>query len=169
MTAALNGAPPRKNLSDQLDRLDNILDGLAEAIPAVVAESIRVSVRRAVQEAIQEAISEVLANRDLLRLLEAPHPVVATPKPTAPVWEPSAPPAPSPEPALPGFVTRVCRTTMWNGVCATARKVGQAVASVGRAVWSAVKAPARWVSRGVSVVATAFNLAFAARRLFAPI
>jgi hypothetical protein len=166
MTATLNGAP-RKNLSDQIDRLDHILDGLADAIPAVVADSIRFSVRQAVQQAVQEAITEVLANQDLLRLLEG-YNHVSTPKPNVPVWEPAPAPPAAPEPPPSSFVSRATKA-VWNGVCTVARTVGNAIGCVGRAVWSSIKSPIRVARRCVSTIATAANVVFAACRFFAPI
>ena len=38
MTATTNGKPQRKQLSDQIDRLDTIIDALADAPPEAVDE-----------------------------------------------------------------------------------------------------------------------------------
>lgn len=51
----------RQTLAVQLDRLDGILDGLAEAIPAAVADAVRTAVAHTVREAVQTALAEVLA------------------------------------------------------------------------------------------------------------
>ena len=49
---AINGTTQqRKSLSGQLDRLDQILDGLDQAIPSAVADAVRESVTVAVGEA----------------------------------------------------------------------------------------------------------------------
>ena len=51
----------RKSLSDQIDRLDAILDGLAEALTGAVADTVREAVTVAVTEAVRaESIGEVL-------------------------------------------------------------------------------------------------------------
>jgi hypothetical protein len=63
-TATLNNVP-RRQLSEQIDRLDHILDGLGDAIPAVVGDA----VRQAVKEGVQAAIAEILSQRDLLDAL----------------------------------------------------------------------------------------------------
>ncbi len=70
---------PRRQLSEQIDRLDHILDGLGEAIPAVVGDA----VRQAVREGVQAAITEILSQRDLLDALrpQAPTEVPMTASP----------------------------------------------------------------------------------------
>jgi hypothetical protein len=84
MTMTLtNGRPVRKQLSDQLDRLDGIIDCLADALPAAVAGAFQEGAR----QAIRDAIVEVLANPQLRSLLAAPAVV-------APSTVPIAPPAP---------------------------------------------------------------------------
>src|SRR5688500_12767993 len=59
-TATTNGKH-RKQLSDQLDRLDGIIDALAEGLNAAVADAAREGTRLAVQG----AIVEILTNPDL--------------------------------------------------------------------------------------------------------
>jgi hypothetical protein len=61
MSATTNGKAARKQLSDQLDRLDAILDGLADALNEAVADAAREGAR----VAVKEAILEVLTNPDL--------------------------------------------------------------------------------------------------------
>jgi hypothetical protein len=46
MTTIANGRP-RRQLGDQLDRLDGILDVLAEALPAAVADACKEGAREA--------------------------------------------------------------------------------------------------------------------------
>jgi hypothetical protein len=41
MNATTNAKPPRKQLSDQLDRLDSILDGLGDGLNGAVADAAR--------------------------------------------------------------------------------------------------------------------------------
>jgi hypothetical protein len=57
MPATLNGRPPvqRRQLADQLDRLDRILDGLADALNDAVADAARIAARAAVLEALAAA------------------------------------------------------------------------------------------------------------------
>ncbi len=92
MTATLNGRPPRKQLGDQLDRLDSILDVLADALPAAVADACK----EGAKQAMKEVMLELLTNPDVRALLTAG---VPTPPP------PPAPPAPSPR--RPGWWVRL--------------------------------------------------------------
>jgi hypothetical protein len=57
MPATLNGRPQvqRRQLADQLDRLDLILDGLADALNGAVADAARIAARAAVLEALAAA------------------------------------------------------------------------------------------------------------------
>jgi hypothetical protein len=55
MTAtASNNRPQRKQLSDQIDRLDSILDGLGGALNGAVAEAAREGMRLALKDALIE-------------------------------------------------------------------------------------------------------------------
>jgi CRISPR/Cas system CMR subunit Cmr4 (Cas7 group RAMP superfamily) len=56
-TATMNGRPQRKQLSDQLDRLDTIIDALAEALPSAVADACKEGARAAVKDAIVEIMT----------------------------------------------------------------------------------------------------------------
>jgi hypothetical protein len=53
-----NAKAPRKQLSDQLDRLDSILDGLGEGLNGAVAEATREGTRSAVRDAIVEILTD---------------------------------------------------------------------------------------------------------------
>jgi len=74
MSATLNGKPRRKQLSDQLDRLDGIIDILADGLPSAVTDATRVGTR----QAVREAIVEILSNPELRAMLGtiAPPPAV---------------------------------------------------------------------------------------------
>jgi len=54
MSATLNGRPQRKPLSDQLDRLDVMIDCLSDALPQAVADATREGSRQAVREVLTE-------------------------------------------------------------------------------------------------------------------
>jgi hypothetical protein len=56
----LNGQA-KKTLAFQLDRLDSILDGLAEALNDAVADAVRKTLYDAAREAVQLALKEALA------------------------------------------------------------------------------------------------------------
>src|SRR5262245_66223003 len=82
MTTTTNGRT-RKSLAEQIDRLDAILDGLADALNEAVADAVRDAVTAAVQEAVHAAVVEVLTNAELRKRLG----VVPTPvtQPAVPV------------------------------------------------------------------------------------
>ena len=82
----------RPTLSDQIDRLDRTLDGLAEALNEAVADAVKAAVGAAAREAVQATLNEVLSNPDVLAALRAcaaPPPLPVTPPvPKKPgVWE----------------------------------------------------------------------------------
>mgnify|MGYP000154717231 CR=1 FL=1 len=94
-TATMNGRPQRKQLGDQLDRLDSIIDALAEGLPGAVADACRDGARLAVKD----AIIEIISNPELRALL--------TPRPE-PVKEVVAPLEIKPEePRKPGLWSRL--------------------------------------------------------------
>src|SRR5262245_20919041 len=68
---------PRKNLADQIDRLDSILDGLSENLNEAVATA----VKEAVTTGVRQAVIEVLTNPELQQLLRPPTPPVPDPAP----------------------------------------------------------------------------------------
>src|SRR4029450_5143420 len=79
-TPMLNGVPragqaPRKSLAQQLDRMDQILDGLADGGQGAVVDA----VRDAVGQAVQMALREVLAHPEVLARLA---PAAAPPPPS---------------------------------------------------------------------------------------
>jgi hypothetical protein len=62
----------RKSLAEQIDRLDHILDGLADGLNEAVAAAVKEAVGIAVREAVQAVLTEVITNPDLLARLGAP-------------------------------------------------------------------------------------------------
>jgi hypothetical protein len=70
MQTVLTNSKVRKSLSEQIDRLDKILDGLAEALNGAVADAVTQAVSLAVKEAVQTVLTEVLANPDLRAQLQ---------------------------------------------------------------------------------------------------
>ena len=66
-TTTTNGKP-RKQLSDQLDRLDSIIDALAEALPEAVADACREGAR----QAVRDAVVEILSSPELRTLVAGP-------------------------------------------------------------------------------------------------
>src|SRR5262245_26496039 len=101
-TPTLNGRVQRKTLANQLDRLDTILDGFADALNEAVAEAVKQAVTVAVREAVQVAVQQLLTNPELLRALAAQAAPAPTPKPE-----------PQPEPAKKPSLLRQLAT--WTG------------------------------------------------------
>ena len=64
-----NGRLPRKNLSDQLDRLDRILDGLDGALAGAITEAVKDAVSTSVAEAVRVTLIEIVTNPDVIALL----------------------------------------------------------------------------------------------------
>src|ERR1700733_14355405 len=62
-----NGSTQRKQLSHQLDRLDQILDGLADALNESVADAVKDVIGQVVSESVHAAVKEVLSSPDLLK------------------------------------------------------------------------------------------------------
>jgi hypothetical protein len=79
-----NDRPQRKQLSDEIDRLDQILDGLSEGINGAVADAAREGVR----EAVKGAIIELLTDATLRARL---HEATAPERPAAPAETASKP------------------------------------------------------------------------------
>jgi hypothetical protein len=70
MQTVLTNSKVRKSLSEQIDRLDRILDGLAEALNGAVADAVTQAVSLAVKEAVQTVLTEVLSNPELRAQLQ---------------------------------------------------------------------------------------------------
>ncbi len=124
-TPSTNGRPQRKQLGDQLDRLDSIIDCLAEALPAAVADACKEGARLAVKD----AILEILTNPELRAIVAG----VAT----APVPPADGPPPAACGPAKPG---------PWGRLKARLRAARAAVVGRCRAATAAVAATALTLS-----------------------
>src|SRR5476649_1867126 len=66
---------PRKQLADQIDRLDQILTGLSEGLDERINEAVQQAVVFAVRQAVQTTLTEVLTNPDLAARMQhsTPH------------------------------------------------------------------------------------------------
>jgi hypothetical protein len=106
---ATNGRPQRKQLADQLDRLDSLLDGLSEGLMGAVTDAVRDGTRLAVKDAIVEILTDPALRAKL----------------TQAAGTPAAAPAPVVPP--PGFWTR-----MKNAAANAAMAVGQTLAGLWR-------------------------------------
>ena len=165
----------RPSLSQQIDRLNLILDGLAEAIPATVADSVRDSVGVAVAEAVRATFLEIAGNPELMaQLRQAPAPAEPAKKPQSLTGRIGA--------FVGGAWRRLTHQCQAAGevVAGTARKVGGAVDKLNR-VWSlrpvlialgvgsvfgaAVSLTSPWLSgvlSGISAAAATLGAQFAA-------
>jgi hypothetical protein len=61
---SVSNCQPRKSLSDEIDRLDGILDGLAGGLNEAVAAEVQRTVGAAVSEAVRAAVKEALTAPD---------------------------------------------------------------------------------------------------------
>jgi hypothetical protein len=85
----------RKTLASQLDRMDQMLDGLSEGLNDAVAQAVRDAVGQAVRAAVQQALSEILANPELRRRLADENEAAAQRQPDEPAAAASSKPADS--------------------------------------------------------------------------
>ncbi len=113
-TATMNGKPQRKQLADQLDRLDSIIDALAEGLPGAVAEACREGARAAVKD----AIIEIVSNPELRAMLAPQH--VHVPVMPVPPAEPKPVP-PEPKPSLWSRLKARLAAACDSLTCATAK------------------------------------------------
>ena len=89
MSMPRNGRASRPTLSNQIDRLNTILDGLADALNGAVADAVKASVGAAAREAVAEALQEAMADLALARPSQEPHGAkAAAPAPPAPPQAP---------------------------------------------------------------------------------
>jgi hypothetical protein len=127
MTTMQTNGKLRKSLAEQIDRLDGILDGLANALNESVAAAVKDAVGAAVREAVLAVLAEVVANPAVLALLHggAPPPEV-----------PMAPPATRVGQRLRrgwAFLTAGVRTAVAS--CrALCGRIGHGLASAGKRV-----------------------------------
>ena len=118
MTTNTNGQV-RKTLASQIDRLDSMLDGLAEGINDTVVTAVKEAVNQVVREAVQAVITELLTNPDLQQRL---HPACATP---------------NREPPLPrASQARDEARRVWNCVTSGLQRVWSRTVTVVGTVWS---------------------------------
>ena len=68
-SAVADGKPARKTLASQLDRLDGIIDVLADGLNETVAQVVQQAVTTAVQQALDGLLQAAVANPDLVRTL----------------------------------------------------------------------------------------------------
>jgi hypothetical protein len=135
MTLTNTTQPPRKNLASQIDRLDSILDGLAENLNEAVSTAVQQAVTSAVQEAVKQAVIEVVTNAELQQLLH----------PTPPRAEPQGARQPG---------------GLWRAVRGFVGKTGQAVAATAAATGGWLASAARQVGERAAACVEKVRRAF---------
>ena len=138
-TATTNGRPQRKQLSDQLDRMDSIIDALAEALPEAVADACREGAR----QAVRDAVVEILASPELRSLITGPA--------AARVETPA-----EPAPTTPG---------PWSRFKATLRVAKDAAVGRCRAALSAVAGRCRAATAAASATALALSVVMPLKKI----
>ena len=108
LNSRVNGNTPRKSLSNQLDRLDKILDGLDGALTGAITEAVKDAVSSAVGEAVRATLMEVMTNPDILALVRGAQ---------SPASPPSAEPPSSPPAPRPRAIPRVGQTIAFAWSC----------------------------------------------------
>jgi hypothetical protein len=68
MSVKTNGRP-RKQLADQLDRLDGIIDSLSDGLNQAVAGAVEAAVGQAVKQAVEGVLTELVSNPTVRELL----------------------------------------------------------------------------------------------------
>lgn len=78
MALQTNGRLPRKQLSDQLDRFDSMLEGLSEALNATIADAVRDGTRLALKDAVVEILTDPALRSKLRDATDPVKPVPAS-------------------------------------------------------------------------------------------
>jgi hypothetical protein len=108
-TAVSNGKA-RRSLATEIDRLDQMLDGLANGLNEAVGDAVRAALGGAMRETVQAVLKELFTNPEILARLRA---------------ELGAMP---PAPAQPAPVRRGLRKRLCTGIRTGVRKLRQACA-----------------------------------------
>ena len=165
-TAPMNGAQQRKTLANQLDRLDNIIDAMADGLPKTIADVVCQAISAALPQAIQAVITQVLSQPEVLRQLaglNAPVPAaspatneaITTAPAQMPQTESAAPSSRSKLGTAWGWLrTTTCNTGTW--VCSKLPSVREGVCAAGRKVWQHRYLVALSLAIGVMVGCTSF-------------
>jgi hypothetical protein len=69
---------PRRTLADEITKLEQLLDGLADGLNAAVAEAMREAAGGTVREAVRAALAEALAGPEVARLVAAAAPTAVS-------------------------------------------------------------------------------------------
>ena len=159
----------RPSLSEQIGRLDTILDGLSENLTDAIADGVKAVVGTAVHQAVEAVLKEVLTNPTILAKLQ--------PLPVAP----AADPAPAPTQKAITLTRRL--SNYWQrvrgyagGVAESCQKAMQRLRSYADKLWQKAIAPVTalwnyrellWHFKGQILTAMATGLLMAVLAYFA--
>jgi hypothetical protein len=129
-TNTTKNGQPRKSLSEQIDRLDSVIDALAVGLNEAVATVVQEAVAGAVERAVKAALVEVLTNPSVLEHLR---PAAAAAQ-VAPV---------------------AARPSLWARVVQKGRQVLGKAAGAARWCWAQASACARAACRSASTLGSA--------------
>jgi hypothetical protein len=104
-----NTQQPRKQLSDQIDRLDVLVDGLADELPKAVADATREGTRLAVGDVLKEILTDPATIAHFRNLFAPQTPTSVPTQNPVPTPVPVATPTIVTEPR-PGFFARLKQT-----------------------------------------------------------
>src|SRR5436305_3383955 len=136
-SSTMNGAAQRKTLASQLDRLDNIIDAIADGLPKAIADVVCQAISTALPQAIQGVLTQVLSQPEVLRQLVGVKAPVAAPAPSEPAVAPQTEAA-SPSGSKPGSAWGWLRAKVSNAGSWLVSKLpgaGQGVRHAGKTVW----------------------------------
>jgi hypothetical protein len=123
-----NGQVQRKTLASQLDRLDSIIDDLANGLNETVADVLRQTISTVVPQVVQGIVQQVLTHPDVLRLLAAQQ-VTSAATTATPI-----------EQAQTSRLGSMCRwagkkiRNGWSGICNTIHKLPEGIRYLGRKI-----------------------------------
>jgi hypothetical protein len=136
-----NGKVQRKQLADQLDRFDAILDLMAEGLPAAVADACREGTRLAVKEAAVQLLTD-----PELRAMLASH-------------------VPAPVPATPDIPPEPKKPSIWSRLKAKFAAAKSATVALAAKVKAAVAAKLAALTTAVAAIGAAAGEALPVRRV----
>jgi len=154
MTSTINSnvRMPRKMLATEIDRLDALLDGLADNLNKAVAMAVKDTVGQVVREAVEVAVKEVLSNPELLRAALGQHTPPTQAQPTT-----ARPERRSFEEVFKSGWSWVCKKVT-QGATHVKKKLGQGLTwclDKLRKGWAALQnGPSRLAACSVSIMAT---------------
>jgi hypothetical protein len=144
-----NNGKARRSLATELDRLDQMLDGLANGLNEAVGDAVKAALGGGMHEMVRAVLTELFNSPETLAKLRAV--LGATPAGAA-----------LPVPARRGMRKRLCG--LWSGIRACARKLRQACAARVRLQWGRVCSTGKGIRQALVVVRNHLPMARPFRR-----